>query len=100
VDDSPGSQVFFYGHDHVFTDIESGRDSLCVCGKRRRPLEVHRVYNRVFEILDPFRVYLGGRVQDRLKISFVTPDPMIPEGKVLHSFDVFQSEAYWGSFLR
>ena len=84
-----GSQVFFYGHDHVFTDIEvDGIHYVCV-GSAGAPWKFPESITGYSKYWTPSGYTWVNVSKDRLKISFVTPDPMIPEGRVLHSFDVF-----------
>jgi len=83
-----GVQAFFYGHDHVFTDIEvDGIHYVCVgsAGAPWKFPEAITGYKRYW----PDSGYTWVDVsRDQAKISFVTPDSRLPEGNVLNTFEI------------
>ncbi|MBW1801278.1 MAG: metallophosphoesterase [Deltaproteobacteria bacterium] len=83
-----GVQALFYGHDHVFTDIPvDGIHYVCV-GSAGAPWKFDRKTTGYEKYLTPFGYTWVDVHADKLAISFVTPDILVPEGKVLHTLEI------------
>ncbi len=83
-----GVQAFFYGHDHVFTDIEvDGIQYICV-GSAGAPWKFPESMTGYKKYWTPSGYTWVEVSEDRVKISFITLDPSLPVGKVLNSFDI------------
>ena len=84
-------QALFYGHDHVFTDIPvDGIHYICV-GSAGAPWKFDRNITGYDNYWTPSGYTWVDVRGDKTKISFVKPDILTPEGKVLHSFEIPQS---------
>ncbi len=80
--------ALFYGHDHVFTDIPvDGIHYTCV-GSAGAPWKFTKIETG-YEKYWPDSGYTWVDVhEEKLTVSFVRPDTLKPEGKVLHQFEV------------
>jgi hypothetical protein len=81
-------KALFYGHDHVFTDIPvDGIHYVCV-GSAGAPWKFTREQTG-YKKYWPESGYTWVDVnRDKLTVLFVKPDPLKPEGEVLHKFDI------------
>ena len=83
-----GVQALFYGHDHVFTDIPvDGIHYVCV-GSAGAPWKFTTSITGYEKYWTPSGYTWVDVTGDKLKISFIKPDPLLPEGKIMHSFDI------------
>ena len=81
-------QALFYGHDHVFTDIPvDGIHYICV-GSAGAPWKFPTSVTGYEKYWTPSGYTWVDVEKDRLKITFLEPDPVVPEGKVMHRFDI------------
>jgi len=83
-----GVQAFFYGHDHVFTDIPvDGIHYICV-GSAGAPWKVDGEASGYTEYLSNSGYAWVDVNSERLRVEYVTPDPEIAQGKVLRTIDI------------
>jgi predicted phosphodiesterase len=83
-----GVQAFFYGHDHVFTDVEvDGIHYICV-GSAGAPWKFPESVTGYKKYWTPSGYTWVDVSEERVKISFITPDAHVPEGKPLNSFEL------------
>ncbi|MFC1838399.1 metallophosphoesterase family protein [Thermodesulfobacteriota bacterium] len=80
--------ALFYGHDHVFTDIPvDGINYICV-GSAGAPWKF-TTEETGYKKFIPDSGYTWVDVhEDKLKISFIRPDRIKPEGEILHRFNI------------
>ena len=83
-----GVQAFFYGHDHVFTDIPVDGIHYICAGGAGAPWKFGTAetgYDKYFPQYGYTRVQVEG---DRATVSYVSIEEGLPEGKVVHSFAI------------
>jgi hypothetical protein len=83
-----GVQAFFYGHDHVFTDIPvDGIHYICV-GSAGAPWKFTEEETGYKTYWTPSGYTWVDVHEKRVKISFIGTDIPGPEGRVLYSFEI------------
>jgi len=83
-----GVQALFYGHDHVFTDIPvDGAHYVCV-GSAGAPWKFPESVTGYKRYWTPSGYTWVDVSEKKLTISFISPDRLEPEGKVLHAFEI------------
>ena len=88
-----GVNALFYGHDHVFTDIEvDGIHYVCV-GSAGAPWKFTTAETGYEKYWTPSGFTHVEVNEDSLKISFIRPDAEINEGVAMHSFDISDKES-------
>ncbi len=80
--------ALFYGHDHVFTDIPvDGIHYTCV-GSAGAPWKF-TTDETGYEKYIPDSGYTWVDIEhDKIKVSFITPDRLKPEGKILYQYSI------------
>jgi 3',5'-cyclic AMP phosphodiesterase CpdA len=83
-----GVQALFYGHDHVFTDIPvDGIHYVCV-GSAGAPWKFDRTRTGYQKYYTPFGYTWVDVKERKLTISFLNQNILVPEGEVIHRFDI------------
>ena len=87
-----GVQVFFYGHDHVFTDMVVDDIHYTCVGSAGAPWKFSRAETGYERYWTPSGYTWVEVRAEYLKVSFVKPDPKVAEGEVIHTFEILKDK--------